>query len=39
VNNLRERQFGISPKDRSALNAAVLAVLRQAHVIRIKRAA
>ena len=39
VNNLRERQFGISPKDRSALNAAVLAVLRQARVIRIKRAA
>jgi hypothetical protein len=39
VNNLRERQFGISPKDRSALNTAVLAVLRQARVIRIKRAA
>jgi hypothetical protein len=39
VNNLRERQFGISPKDRSALSAAVRAVLRQARVIRIKRAA
>ena len=39
VNNLRERQFGISPKDRSALSAAVLAVLRQARVIRVKRAA
>ncbi|MEO8715633.1 MAG: hypothetical protein ABI369_11525 [Acetobacteraceae bacterium] len=39
VNNLRERQFGISPKDRSALNAAVLAVLRQASVIRVKKAA
>ena len=35
VNNLRERQFGVSPKDRSALSAAVRAVLRQARVIRI----
>ena len=39
VNNLREKQFGVSPKDRSALNAAVLAVLRQARAIRVKRAA
>jgi hypothetical protein len=39
VNNLRERQFGVSPKDRSALNAAVLAVLRQARAVRVKRAA
>jgi hypothetical protein len=39
VNNLREKQFGVSPKDRSALNAAVLAVLRQARAVRVKRAA
>jgi hypothetical protein len=39
VNNLREKQFGVSPNDRSALNAAVLAVLRQARVIRVRRAA
>ena len=39
VNNLRERQFGISPKDRVAVNAAVLAVLRQTRVIRVKKAA
>lgn len=29
VNNLRERAFGISPKDRQALNAAVAAALRK----------
>jgi hypothetical protein len=39
MNNLRERQFGISPKDRAAVSAAVLAVLRQTRVIRVKRAA
>jgi hypothetical protein len=39
VNNLREKQFGVSPKDRQALNSAVLAVLRQARVIRVRRAA
>ena len=39
VNNLRERQFGVSPKDRLALNAIVLAVLRRARVVRVKRAA
>ena len=39
INNLREKQFGVSPKDRSALNAAVLAVLRQARVVRARRAA
>jgi len=39
VNNLREKQFGVSPKDRSALNAAVLAVLRQAGVVRVRRSA
>ena len=39
VNNLREKQFGISPRDRRALNAAVLAVLRRAGSIRVKRVA
>lgn len=39
ANNLREKQFGVSPKDRSALNAAVLALLRQARAIRVKIAA
>jgi hypothetical protein len=39
VNNLREKQFGVSPTDRQALNAAVLAVLRQARAIRVGRAA
>ena len=39
VNNLREKQFGISPKDRKALTAAVLAMLRRARVIRVSRAA
>jgi hypothetical protein len=39
VNNLRERQFGVSPKDRLALNANVLAVLKRARVVRVVRAA
>jgi hypothetical protein len=39
VNNIREKQFGISPKDRSALNAAVLAALRKVSVVRVARAA
>jgi hypothetical protein len=39
VNNLRNRQFGVSPKDRAALAAAVLAVLRKAPVVRAARAA
>jgi hypothetical protein len=39
VNNLREKQFGISPKDRKALNAIVLAVLKQSRVVRVVRAA
>jgi hypothetical protein len=39
VNNLRERQFGVSPKDRSALNAIVLAILKRARVVRVVRAA
>jgi hypothetical protein len=39
VNNLRERQFGVSSRDRFALNAMVLAVLRQVRVVRVARAA
>jgi len=39
VNNLRERQFGVSPKDRGALNAIVLAVLKRARAVRVKRVA
>lgn len=39
VNNLREKQFGVSSEDRRALNAAVLATLRQARAIRVRRAA
>jgi len=39
VNNLREKQFGVSPKDRQALNAAVLAVLRKTRMVRVVRAA
>jgi hypothetical protein len=39
VNNLRERQFGIYPKDRAGVNAAVLAVLRTVRVVRVAKAA
>jgi hypothetical protein len=39
VNNIRERAFGISPKDRLALNAIVRAVLRTARVVRVAKAA
>jgi len=39
VNNIRERAFGISPKDRLALNAVVRTVLKTARVIRVARAA
>lgn len=39
LNNLRERQFGVSPKDRRALKAAVLAGLRKARVLCVKKAA
>ena len=39
VNNLRERQFGVSPRDGLALNAIVLAVLKQARVVRVAKAA
>jgi hypothetical protein len=39
VNNLRERQFGVSPRDRITLNSVVLAVLKQARVVRVAKAA
>jgi nucleoside diphosphate kinase len=38
-NNRREKQFGVSPKDRMALGKIVMAVLRQARIVRVKRAA
>src|SRR5271157_4552587 len=38
-NNLREKQFGVSPKDRLALRAIVLWVLRRSRVITVRRAA
>jgi hypothetical protein len=38
-NNLREKQFGASPKDLAAVNAAVLATLRQQRVVAFRRAA
>ena len=39
VNNIRERAFGVSPRDRLALNAAVRAVLKTARVVRVARVA
>jgi len=39
VNNLRERQFGISQKDRQALNAAVLVTLGHVRLVRVARVA
>jgi len=39
VNNLREKQFGVSPRDRQALNASVLGVLRRARVVHVAKAA
>jgi hypothetical protein len=39
VNNLREKAFGISPKDHQAMVAAVRAVLRIARVIQFRKAA
>lgn len=38
-NNLREKAFGVSPNDRKAVNAAVLASLQQFRVIRFQKAA
>lgn len=39
VNNIRDRAFGISPKDRLALNAIVRAVLKTARIVRVGKAA
>ncbi len=39
VNNLREKQFGVSPKDRLVLRAIVLAVLKRARAVRVAKAA
>ena len=39
VNNIRERAFGISRKDREALNAVAMAVLKQSRLVRVIRAA
>jgi hypothetical protein len=39
VNNLREKAFGISPKDRLVLNAIVRATLGTARVVRALKAA
>ena len=39
VNNIRERAFGVSPKDRQAMVAVIKAVLRKARVIQVRKAA
>lgn len=39
VNNIRERAFGISPKDRQAMVAVIRAILRTSRVIHVRRAA
>ncbi len=39
INNVREKQFGISPKDRKAMNAAVRATLKQQRIIRVRKQA
>jgi len=39
INNGRERAFGVSPSDRRALNAAVLATFKQHRVIQFKKVA
>ena len=39
LNNMRERQFGISPRDRKVLTAAISATLRRARVIQVRRSA
>jgi phage gpG-like protein len=38
-NNLRERAFGVSPRDREALIAAVRATMRQSRVISVRQVA
>lgn len=39
INNRREKAFGVSPNDHKALNAAVLATLRQVRVVQFKKVA
>jgi hypothetical protein len=39
VNNIRERAFGISPKDRQAMAAVIRAILRTSRVIQVRNAA
>jgi hypothetical protein len=39
INNRREKAFGVSPNDHKALNAAVLAMLRQVRVVQFKKVA
>jgi hypothetical protein len=39
MNNRRQKQFGVSPRDREALTAVVRAVLKQSRVIQVRRAA
>lgn len=39
INNRREKQFGISPKDRLAVNAAVLTELRRQSPVQFKKVA
>jgi hypothetical protein len=39
INNLREKAFGVSPKDRVALNAVVQAVLKTVRSVRVAKVA
>ena len=39
INNIRERAFGISPKDRQAMVAVIKAILRTSRVIQVRKAA
>ncbi len=39
VNNLREKQFGVSPMDRKSMNAAVLVALKRTRIVRVASAA
>jgi hypothetical protein len=39
INNIRERAFGISPKDRQAMIAVISAILRTSRVIQVRKAA
>jgi len=39
INNIRERAFGISPRDRNAMISIIKAVLRKSRVIQVRKAA